>query len=143
MDYCLVVGLDGSSVVKDHDFSLKVKNRLRLCILIYQNHTLSEVVTFELLLFNKRLDAEANCLTRVRNLNLYPLMMNSTDLNWFENTGLVWAKLQIHTWSDSTSKERASNNDTYTSYHVNAIDKEFNRICGLSKLSTSVDSAFD
>jgi len=91
VDHSLVIRLNRSRMVQNNDFSLEIEHRCWLGILVNEDHTLSELIALELLFFNKSLDAEADSLASNCAINLDSLIMNCTNLHWFELACLIWA----------------------------------------------------
>ena len=89
MDDCLVVGLDRSCVVKNYDLGFEIVDRLRLSILVYQNHSLAEIVSLELLLLNLGLNSEADSLTSECFFYCNSLVMDSFNFNGTELALLI------------------------------------------------------
>ena len=75
--------------MQNDNFCFEVVYRLRLGLLVHQNHTLAEIVSFQLLFLNLRLDGEADRLTSHCFLYFNAFVMDSFDLNWVELSLLI------------------------------------------------------
>ena len=84
VDHGLIVGLDGRWVVQNHHLCLEVVNWLRLGCWVNQDHTLPEIVPFELLLLNHGLYCKTDSLACHSFLNSHSLVMDALHLNWAE-----------------------------------------------------------
>ena len=87
----LVIRFYRRCIVQYHYFCFEIINWMRLSILIYQNHSLSEIVPLKLLFLNHGLNGEADCLASDSLFDRHPLVVDSLDLNGAELTLLVWS----------------------------------------------------
>ncbi len=71
-------------MVQYYYFSLKVVNRLGLRLFVNENHTFAEVVSFQLLFLDLRLDGEADGLACDGLVYVDALMMDAFDLHRVE-----------------------------------------------------------
>ncbi len=78
--------------MQNDNFSFEVINWLWLSLAVDQNHSLTEVVSLELLLLDLGLDGEADGLTAGGFLYVHPLVMNALDLNGVKLSLLVRAQ---------------------------------------------------
>ena len=100
----LIVGSDSRRVMQDHNLSFKFPDGRRLEFAIDEDHTLAEVVSFELLLLDLSLDSEADRLSSKGLFNVNSFVMDAFDLNRIELTLLVWTKKQRLVRYDGTGK---------------------------------------
>jgi hypothetical protein len=143
MDDGLVIRFDQGCVMQNDHFSLEVKHRCWLGILVYKDHTLTELVSFELLLLHESLYTETNGLASNRTVHFNSLIMDSSNLYRLELARLIWTQLQRLAWQHSTSKHCACHNDSNTSDHVNPVNVELDLIVFGTELARCVDSRVD
>ena len=75
--------------MQNDNFSFEIIDRLRLSFSVDENHTLTEVVSLELLLLNLSLDCEADSLACNGLFNVDSLVMDTLDLDGVELALLV------------------------------------------------------
>lgn len=75
--------------MQNDNFSFEIIDRLRLSFSVDENHTLTEVVSLELLLLNLSLDCETDSLACDGLFNVDSLVMDTLDLDGVELALLV------------------------------------------------------
>lgn len=92
VDNSLIVRSYTRCVMQDHNLGFEVIDGLGLRFSVNQDHSLSEIVTLELLFLDLGLDGEADCLASHGLLNIDTLVMDAFNLHGIELTLLIRAE---------------------------------------------------
>lgn len=125
MNNSLVVWFNRGGMMENHNFSFEIVHRFGVERFIKENHTFSETRTFKCIFFHHAFDGEADGLTGASCFNGESFVMNRFDYNRFENTSFIGSEVENLIWNDGTSFECTSNDETNSSYLINAIDVKF------------------
>lgn len=143
VDHSLVIRLNCRGVVQDHNFSLEIKDWLRCCVFVYQNHTLPESLSFQLFLFYHGLNSKANCLSRLCDFNFDSFEVYWLDLDRFEKPSFIRTQLYDLAYACCATQHSARYDQPNTSHLVDSINQELHRISGLAKLPWSINPTSD
>jgi len=126
MNHCLIVLLDQCRVMQYDNLSLKVKDTLRVTILVNENHAFSELCSLKLHLLIYSLDTEAYSLPRECLIDWSALVMDTLHNDRVELSRLVRAKQESCPWDHSTRFHCPCNDNTDTGNLVDTIYQELN-----------------
>ena len=92
MDDSLIVWLDCRWIVENDNLCLEIVYWLRLSCWVNQDHSLSEIISLELLFLDHSLDCETDSLASRGFLYSNSFVVYALDLNWAKLSLLVWSK---------------------------------------------------
>jgi hypothetical protein len=108
--------------MQDYNFSIKIVNSLRVRVLVYQDHALTELSALKLELLVNCLNTEADGLTGDGTLNWSTLMMNALDHDRVEFAALVRTQEESVSGEDGARFDCTSDDNTDTRDLIHTID---------------------